>query len=94
MTSSAPAYVEPAQPSAPVVIPPLTPAGFKDVGIAYILLIFFGTIGVHKFYLGKIGMGILYIFTLGILGIGVLVDIFTLSSQVRGVNAKISSRGY
>jgi len=44
--------------------------------VAYLLLaIFLGGIGVHRFYRGSIGMGILYIFTAGLFGIGWLVDI-------------------
>ena len=35
----------------------------------------FGIIGIHKFYEGKIGMGILYIFTGGLFTIGVFVDL-------------------
>ncbi len=35
---------------------------------------FLGAIGAHKFYEGKIGMGILYIFTFGLFGIGAIVD--------------------
>jgi len=45
---------------------------------ALILCFFLGYLGVHKFYEGKAGMGILYIFTLGLFGIGVLVDLITL----------------
>ncbi|BCY13903.1 TM2 domain-containing protein [Actinoplanes sp. L3-i22] len=60
----------------------------KQVGLAYVLWFFFGAIGVHQFYLGKTGRGLLYLFTLGILGIGCLIDLFTLPSQVREVNAK------
>lgn len=44
--------------------------------IALLLCIFTG-FG-HKFYEGKIGMGILYIFTLDLLGIGWLIDIITI----------------
>ena len=33
----------------------------KSVGLAYCLLIFFGWLGLHKFYLGKIGEGIVYL---------------------------------
>lgn len=40
-----------------------------------LLCYFLGVIGVHKFYEGKIGMGILYLFTAGLFGIGVLVDL-------------------
>lgn len=46
----------------------------KSKWIAFLLCFFGGGIGLHKFYLGKIGMGILYLFTLGLFGIGVLVD--------------------
>ncbi|RDI40132.1 TM2 domain-containing protein [Falsibacillus pallidus] len=58
----------------------------KDLVIAYVLLIFLGSLGIHKFYLGKVGMGIAYIFTLGFLGIGCLIDLFTLPGQVRKYN--------
>ena len=42
--------------------------------LTFIFAFFFGYIGVHKFYEGKIGMGVLYILTGGLFGIGVLVD--------------------
>jgi TM2 domain-containing membrane protein YozV len=61
----------------------------KQVHVAYILLIFFGVIGVHKFYLGRAGLGVAYIFTLGFFGIGVLIDIFTLNTQTLEANAKM-----
>lgn len=40
----------------------------------------------HKFYLQKMGMGILYIFTGGIFLIGWIIDLFTIPSQVRSFN--------
>lgn len=42
--------------------------------VALVLCIFLGFFGAHKFYEGKIGMGILYIFTGGLLFIGVVID--------------------
>ena len=33
----------------------------KNTGIAYVLLIILGTLGAHKFYIGKIGMGVFYL---------------------------------
>lgn len=58
----------------------------KSKSTAYILWFFFGILGIHKFYLGKVGWGIAYFFTLGFLGVGVLVDLFTLGGQVDTYN--------
>lgn len=60
----------------------------RSTGIAYLWLIFLGGVGAHQFYIGKPGRGILYLFTLGLLGFGVLIDLFTLPSQVRTRNAQ------
>jgi TM2 domain-containing membrane protein YozV len=59
----------------------------KSKGVAYLLWFFLGIVGAHKFYLEKFGMGILYIITLGFLGIGWLIDLFTLGNQVDLYNA-------
>lgn len=61
----------------------------KSVGVAYLLLIVLGVFGGHQFYLGKIGRGVAYLLTFGFLGIGVLIDLFTLQGQVRKVNMEI-----
>lgn len=50
----------------------------RNKWVALVLCIFFGFIGGHKFYEGKTGMGILYIFTLGLFGIGVIVDFISI----------------
>ena len=49
-------------------------------------LVLLGFLGVHHFYLGKVGRGIGYLLTFGWFMIGLLVDLFTLPSQVRRVN--------
>ncbi len=49
-----------------------------DKVLALILCIIFGYLGAHKFYEGRAGMGILYLCTLGLFGIGWIVDIFVL----------------
>lgn len=46
--------------------------------VSLLLCFFLGFFGLHKFYEGKIGMGILYILTAGLFGIGWLVDIFVI----------------
>ncbi len=45
------------------------------------LCILLGYFGAHKFYEGKGGMGIVYIFTLGLFGIGWFIDIFSILSK-------------
>ena len=49
-----------------------------DNWIALLLCIFLGVLGGHKFYEGKVGMGILYIFTVGLFGIGIIVDLIVI----------------
>ena len=39
-----------------------------------LLCFFFGVLGVHRFYVGKIGTGILQLLTIGGLGIWALID--------------------
>lgn len=46
--------------------------------VALLLCFFLGTLGFHKFYLGRVGMGVLYLCTFGLCGIGVLVDFLVL----------------
>jgi hypothetical protein len=61
----------------------------KGTGTAYLLWFFLGGLGVHKFYLGRPGLGILYALTLGLLGLGLLWDLFTIPGQVRDSNRKL-----
>ncbi len=70
----------------------------KSVGLAYLLLIFFGGLGIHRFYLGRTGsavamliMTILGFFTVAIVvgvillvivGLWLLVDLFLIPGMV------------
>ena len=64
----------------------------KSKLVAYLLWLFFGVFGAHKFYLGKIWMGLIYLCTGGVFGIGLLIDFFTLGGQVDTYNALSLSR--
>ena len=52
---------------------------YKNRIIALLLCIFLGAGGIHRFYVGKIGTGLLYLFTGGLFGIGWIVDIICLN---------------
>jgi TM2 domain-containing membrane protein YozV len=49
--------------------------GQKSWVVALILCLFVGMLGAHRFYVGKIGTGVLQILTFGGLGVWVLVDL-------------------
>ena len=50
----------------------------KDKWVSFFLCLFIGVFGAHKFYEGKILLGILYFFTAGLFGIGVVYDLIVL----------------
>ncbi len=62
-------------------------AGRVDYTVAWVLLTFLGFFGVHRFYMGKWVTGIIYLCTMGLLGIGYLYDFWTLNEQITVVNA-------
>lgn len=51
------------------------PKSDKKRLVAFILAWFLGIFGVHRFYVGKVGTGILMIFTLGGFCIWALIDL-------------------
>lgn len=60
--------------------------GALNYSLAWILLTFLGVFGFHRFYMGKWPTGLLYFFTLGLLGMGVFYDYLTLNGQVDELN--------
>lgn len=80
----------------------------KTNGLAYVLWFFLGTLGIHKFYLRKTGLGILYLilgivgystvwFVVGFIPLAVLavllvIDIFTIPAQVIAANQQVAQQ--
>ena len=62
-------------------------SGPTDYSVAWLLLTFLGAFGVHRMYQGKWISGIIYFLTLGLCGLGVLYDFWTLNDQVSLKNA-------
>jgi TM2 domain-containing membrane protein YozV len=56
--------------------------------ISWLLLTFLGVFGIHRFYLGKIWTGILWLLTGGLFLCGYLFDLWTLNDQVSETNIK------
>ena len=49
---------------------------------ALLICLFFGVFGAHYFYVGRIGMGILYLITLGFFGFGWLIDVIRIACGI------------
>jgi hypothetical protein len=66
----------------------------KSISVAYLLWLLggCGALGLHRFYLGKIPTGVLYLMTGGLGMVGSVIDFFTMTSQVREANIKLQIR--
>ena len=83
-------------------------ANKKSTGVAYLLWLLFGILGVHRFYLGRTGSGLtILLLTLGSIllmtvGIGfvtmaipaiwVFIDLFLIPGMARSYNTELISR--
>lgn len=65
----------------------------KSVTIAYILWLFFGCLGIHRFYLGKTVTGVIWLLTVGLFFVGWLVDLFLIPGMVKTYRFKTRVMG-
>lgn len=62
--------------------------GRYNYAAGWFLLVMFGWVGAHHFYLGQWKRGVLYAFTLGLLGFGVIYDFFTFNDALSERNER------
>jgi TM2 domain-containing membrane protein YozV len=67
--------------------------GRLDYTLAWFLLLLLGVFGVHRFYLSKWITGVLYLLTGGLVGVGIIYDLWTLNGQVSAINRRESLIG-
>lgn len=60
--------------------------GKYDYSVAWILQTFLGLFGIHRFYMGKLWTGLLWLCTAGLFGIGYVYDFCTLNGQIHERN--------
>lgn len=60
--------------------------GEVDYNVTWILLTFLGAFGIHRFYMGKWISGAVWLLTVGLFGLGILYDYWTLNEQISEVN--------
>ncbi|MCI9485106.1 MAG: TM2 domain-containing protein [Clostridiaceae bacterium] len=59
---------------------------FKDPTTLLLVSIFVGVLGIDRFMLGEIGMGVLKLLTGGVCGVLAIVDWFTIQKKARELN--------
>ena len=64
----------------------LTAVEFKDPTTLLLVSIFLGSLGIDRFMLGEVGMGILKLLTLGVCGVLTIIDWFTIQKRTKERN--------
>ncbi|MDE0708615.1 MAG: NINE protein [Candidatus Poseidoniales archaeon] len=59
-----------------------------SVFVAYVLWLPFGWLGIHRFYTGNVITGLIWMFSLGLFGIGWFVDLFLVPGLVAAANQR------
>jgi TM2 domain-containing membrane protein YozV len=57
-----------------------------NYNLCWILLVFLGLFGIHRFYMGKVFTGLIWLLTGGFFVVGYLYDLLTLNEQILIVN--------
>ena len=67
----------------------------RSVGVAYGLwaLCIVGVAGIHRFYAGKPITGIIWLLTWGLLGIGLVIDLFLIPGMIEDANRRLAAEG-
>jgi hypothetical protein len=83
-------YAQGAPPPSPRPRAPLPPnTSERNRLTALLLCVLLGPFGAHRFYLGKIGTGVLWLVTLGFLGLGVVFDVIMIATgECRDIEGK------
>lgn len=63
----------------------------KSPNVILLVSIFLGSLGIDRFMIGDIGMGVLKLLTCGLCGILTLIDWFTISKKTKQKNFSIIS---
>ncbi|MFC4322559.1 TM2 domain-containing protein [Litchfieldia salsa] len=64
----------------------------KSTATTWLLWFFLGNLGVHRYYLGKIGTGVAMTFTLGGLGLWTLIDLFLINGMIQKKNGEVEQQ--
>lgn len=63
----------------------------RSTGVAYLLWFFFGILGVHRFYCGRVATGVLWFLTGGLFVVGWVIDAFLIPGMVEEANREFRS---